>query len=110
MLPTVGEKDFWLDTVTRANGTLEFVRGSHLWYDEPMERTPIFGDRNGLPQDVEHPSPTLGTVPNQPNIDGCREDFDIISWDLKPGDVLIFQALIWIFYQSLMIYLMKLLN
>ena len=81
-----------LDHVTRDNGTLEFVRGSHLWYDRPMNRTPIFGDRDGKPADADDGA-AVDDTPAQPDIEAERSKFDIVSWDLEPGDALVFTAL-----------------
>lgn len=83
-----------LDTVSHENGTLEFVRESHSWYHKPMARVPLFGDRDGQPKDTEDASTTdVDDAPPQPDIADHRADFDIVSWALDPGDVLVFQGL-----------------
>jgi len=61
---------------------LEFVRGSHLW-------------REYNPQHFLDHSPYEGTgLPNLPNIEAAREEYDIVSYDVEPGDCLIFHAMI----------------
>lgn len=83
-----------LDRTTKANGVLEFVRGSHLWFDKPMSRSAIFGDRDGKPKEVgDQELQMLEKTPEQPDIENNRDQFDIISWDLDPGDVLVFTGL-----------------
>ena len=83
-----------LDRVTRENGVLEFVRGSHLWHDRPMSRPTIFGDRNGKPQDVtDKEAGPVDDAPEQPDIANNRDQFDIVSWELDPGDALVFTGL-----------------
>ena len=83
-----------LDPVSQENGTLEFVRGSHLWYDRPMSRVPIFGTRDGQPRDIEDAGARdVDDAPQQPDIEKRRGSYEILTWDLEPGDVLIFSAL-----------------
>lgn len=62
--------------------SLEFVRGSHrgVMYDgsrfDPKDDTaPIYGD---------------GSLPRLPNIEAERSRWDIVSWAVEPGDVLVF--------------------
>ncbi len=69
------------DGVAEAD-SLEFVRGSHLgtMYDgsrfDPNDDTaPIYGD---------------GSLPRLPNIEAERDRWDIVSWGVEPGDVLVF--------------------
>lgn len=70
-----------LDPVPRECG-LEFVAGSHRWEahnphhfvdDTPYERT---------------------NLPELPNIDSERGKYDVLSWNMEPGDCLVFQAMI----------------
>ncbi|MDP7241714.1 MAG: phytanoyl-CoA dioxygenase family protein [Rhodospirillales bacterium] len=83
-----------LDRATRDNGVLEFVPGSHLWHDRPMSRPTIFGDRDGKPQDVtDEGAGPVDDTPEQPDIQNNRDQFDIVSWDLDPGDALVFTGL-----------------
>lgn len=70
-----------LDTVAAENG-LEFVAGSHLWEEFS-------------PQHFADGSLYEGTgLEKLPDIDATREDHTILSWDVEPGDCLIFQAMI----------------
>ena len=69
------------DPVTKGD-SLEFVRGSHrgVMYDgsrfDPNDDTaPIYGD---------------GSLPRLPNIEAERGRWDILSWAVEPGDVLVF--------------------
>jgi ectoine hydroxylase-related dioxygenase (phytanoyl-CoA dioxygenase family) len=62
--------------------SLEFVRRSHrgVLYDgsrfDPADDTaPLYGD---------------GSLPRLPNIEAERSRFDIVSWAVNPGDVLVF--------------------
>jgi ectoine hydroxylase-related dioxygenase (phytanoyl-CoA dioxygenase family) len=61
---------------------LEFVRGSH--------RGPLYDGSRFDPAD--HTAPLFGTdeLPRLPDIEAEREKWDIISWDVEPGDVLVF--------------------
>ena len=85
--PIQGEQvcSLWmtLDPVTRASSGLEFVRGSHRW---PNRFTAITPDYNVymMASDLEEP----------PDIDKNRADYDLVSWDMEPGDVLIFNGLV----------------
>jgi len=72
-----------LDPVTRASSGLEYVRGSHRWNKRFKAITP---DYNAfmMASDLEDP----------PDIDGNREAYDLVSWDMEPGDVLVFHPLV----------------
>jgi len=74
------------DPVTAESGAMEFVRGSHNWnkWFQP-ER---FGDTKG--HDDYERNPDYVPIPD---IDGAREDHDIVSWNLEPGDAYVFHAL-----------------
>ena len=69
------------DSVAKKD-SLEFVRGSHhgTMYDgsrfDPNDDTaPIYGD---------------GSLPRLPNIEAERSRWDIVSWAVEPGDVIVF--------------------
>jgi len=68
-----------LDPVTRESGAVEYVRGSHRWNVEYRARdfrsTGIFDD---------------DALPPVPDIDAYRDSYDIISFDLEPGDAVVF--------------------
>jgi ectoine hydroxylase-related dioxygenase (phytanoyl-CoA dioxygenase family) len=78
-----------LDPVTLANGGLEFVRGSHKqsrWYrpfttDLKGEIVSLYGKNGG------------DEYEDTPDIDGNRDKFDIVSFDLQPGDAIAFHSL-----------------
>jgi ectoine hydroxylase-related dioxygenase (phytanoyl-CoA dioxygenase family) len=82
-LPIDGEQlaVMWItfDPVIKAD-CLEFVRGSHrgILYD---------GSRFEPGDDT---APLYGTLPRLPDIEAARDRFDIVSWEVDPGDVLIF--------------------
>jgi ectoine hydroxylase-related dioxygenase (phytanoyl-CoA dioxygenase family) len=67
-----------LDPVCAANGTMEYVRGSHKW-DQTFAPNVFFA------QTPFASSP----FPRCPDIEGARENFDIVSFDAEPGDVLV---------------------
>lgn len=61
---------------------LEFVRGSH--------RGVLYNGSAFAEQDDTAPLYRHSPLPRLPDIQARREDFDILSWDVTPGDVLIF--------------------
>ncbi len=77
-----------------AGVTLEVVRGSHLWN--------VVFDTGGaevedLAMDSEGSAFSYSGIgderlPKVPDIAGHRDSFDIISWDVEPGDAVIFQG------------------
>lgn len=75
-----------LDPVEKRSA-LEFVRGSHRWTDR-YEQT-NFGAMTG--DDRDQVQFDAGAVPF-PDVEGQRDDYDIVSWDMEPGDVAIFNA------------------
>ena len=65
---------------------MEFIRGSHL--DGNYYRPKVFNARDNHPnawQEEAEGTPV-------PDIDGRRSDFDIIGYDVQPGDALLFSA------------------
>lgn len=84
--PFLGKKiaSAWvsLSTSTVNESSLEFVRGSHNWdvYYAPES----FAEGNDWMDDFKG-EPV-------PDIQASREDFDIIGFDVEPGDALIFSA------------------
>ncbi|MBI1777998.1 MAG: phytanoyl-CoA dioxygenase family protein [Proteobacteria bacterium] len=71
-----------LDPVAKENG-VEYVRGSHNWH------------RTFLPYHFTDGSPYLErALERMPDIDAGREAYDIVSFDMEPGDCLVFQAMI----------------
>ena len=85
--PVAGEQlcSIWLtfDPVSRDSSGLEFVRGSHLWPNRYKAVTP---DYNPYMMDSD--------LEDAPDIDSRRQDFDLVCWDMEPGDVLLFNSLV----------------
>ena len=79
----------WMPLVpVERRSALEFVRGSHRWTERYQQTN--FGAMTGDARDQVDFS-TDDRVPF-PDIEGDRESFDIVSWDMEPGDVAIFNA------------------
>jgi ectoine hydroxylase-related dioxygenase (phytanoyl-CoA dioxygenase family) len=70
-----------LEPVAAANA-LEFVRGSH--------RGPLYDGSRFDPADDTLPLYGTGDLPVLPDIEADRGAWDIVSWDVNPGDVLAF--------------------
>jgi len=77
-----------------AGVTLEIVRGSHLW-------NVVFDTSGAAPSGIEKGDEGnaftydgIGDerLPPVPDIEGHRDSFDIISWDVEPGDAVIFHG------------------
>jgi ectoine hydroxylase-related dioxygenase (phytanoyl-CoA dioxygenase family) len=66
---------------------LEVVQGSHLW--EQNFRQPNFGALTGDERD--NVAFDDGTVP-LPEIERHRDEYEILSWDMEPGDVMCFNG------------------
>lgn len=85
--PIAGEQiiSLWipLDDVDRASSGLEFIKGSHRW---PNRYKAITNDRNEfmINPDLE----------DAPEVDADRSAYDLVDWDMTPGDVLVFNPLI----------------
>ena len=73
------------DPVDSLSGQVEFIRGSHLWGTEFDPADFAEFKKKGLFNS--------GGLPAVPDIESCRSDYDIISWDLEPGDCLVFHSL-----------------
>ena len=75
-----------LDETTAENGRLEFVRGSHKWgrWFQPE----VFGKTDSISQYERNPE-----FEDIPDIEADRDSYEIISWDLEPGDVYLFHAM-----------------
>jgi ectoine hydroxylase-related dioxygenase (phytanoyl-CoA dioxygenase family) len=75
-----------LDKTTTESGALEFIRGSHLWgrWFQPEP----FGKTAAAPEYDQNPA-----YEPIPDIEATRSEYDIVSWDLEPGDVYVFHGL-----------------
>lgn len=82
---------FWLalDPTTAENGRLEFVRGSHRW--DRWFQPEAFGKR---PDDDRYSGYALNPdYETMPDIESNRDAYEIIAWDMQPGDVIAFHGL-----------------
>lgn len=75
-----------LDHTTAENGRLEFVRGSHEW-DRWFQPEP-FGPNRGTSMYEQNPE-----YEKMLDIEADRDAYDIITWDVEPGDVYVFSAM-----------------
>lgn len=75
-----------LDRTTAENGRLEFIRGSHKWgrWFQPE----VFGKTDAIAKYDRNPD-----FEDIPDIEADRDSYDIIAWDLEPGDVYLFHAM-----------------
>jgi len=71
------------ESVAKEN-SLEFVRGSH--------RGVLYDGSRFDPEDDTAPLYGNGVLPRLPNIEAEREKWDIVSWAVNPGDVLVFHT------------------
>jgi|SRR5579871_629205 len=89
--PLDGKKviSFWLalDPVTVESGRVEYVRGSHLWGRR-------FQPRSFAKSRLNYP--TVPGLEEFPDINANRSAYDIIGWDMQPGDVVAFSS--WTFH------------
>jgi ectoine hydroxylase-related dioxygenase (phytanoyl-CoA dioxygenase family) len=69
-----------LDSVTRDTGAVEYLRGSHLWNQRYLA---VSFDPNQTYEEE---------LPEVPDIESEREKYDIVSFDLEPGDCTIHDA------------------
>ena len=75
-----------LDQVTRATSGVEYIRGSHHW---PNRFKAMGNGKDGRTIEI-WPQPGLEDVPD---INAHRDQYDIMSWDFQPGDLLFFDPL-----------------
>lgn len=71
-----------LDAANAENGTMEYIRGSHLW-GQTYAPNPFIS---------QSPEP-LSQHQRLPDIEANRDQYDIISFDVEPGDVIIHHVL-----------------
>ena len=81
---------FWtsLDKVTRESGAVEYVKGSHLWdrWFQPRSFGPSKKGYIGAYEQNADYEPI-------PDIDLHRDDYDIVSFNTEPGDLVAFSAM-----------------
>ena len=75
-----------LDKTDSSNGRVEFVRGSHRW--DRWFQPEVFGKTDSIVQYERNPE-----YEDIPDIEADRDGYDIISWDLEPGDCYVFHAM-----------------
>jgi len=79
----------WMPLVAvEKQSALEFVRGSHKW-NRKFKQT-NFGELTGDARDMRIESDDDGEV--FPDIDNHRDDYDIVSWAMAPGDAVAFNG------------------
>ncbi len=82
--PVTGDQvaTLWLalDKVTRDTGAVEYIRGSHLWGQRYLAVS--FDPDQTYEEDL----------PEVPDIESAREDYDIVCFELEPGDCTIHDA------------------
>jgi ectoine hydroxylase-related dioxygenase (phytanoyl-CoA dioxygenase family) len=79
----------WMPLVPVAKvSALEFVRGSHRW---PAFRQIDWGSVNGDTRDQVVYDDGDDRSPF-PDIEGDRDSYEILSWDMEPGDVVVFNG------------------
>lgn len=73
-----------LDDVTVDNGRVAYVRGSHRWgrMFQPADWADYHAQGRGL-------NPELEPIPD---IEANRADYDIVAWDVAPGDCIVSHA------------------
>ena len=72
-----------VDPVDKASSGLEYIRGSHRWDNRYKAITPDYSEFMVNPE-----------LEDVPDIEANRDDYDLLSWDMQPGDILIFHPLI----------------
>jgi hypothetical protein len=85
--PIAGQQviSFWLalDPVDAGNGRVEFVKGSHLW-DGLFQPESFSKSALSYPKD-----PRLKPMPD---INAKRDEYEILTWDMEPGDLVVFTS------------------
>lgn len=76
-----------LTPATVSGSAMEFVRGSHL--DDKYYQAKVFATRDDHPN---HAWTGKAQGVPVPEIDANRDKFDIVSWDVEPGDAMVFSA------------------
>jgi len=76
---------FWIpmDPVTRENSGLQYVKGSHRWNNRFKAISPDYNAVLLADSDLE----------DVPDINAHPDKYESTSWDMEPGDILIFHPL-----------------
>lgn len=80
-----------LTPATIASSAMEFVRGSHK--NDTYYQAQVFGKRDDHPNSAWTGKSQAEPVPD---IQANRDAYDIIGWDVEPGDVVLFSS--WILH------------
>jgi ectoine hydroxylase-related dioxygenase (phytanoyl-CoA dioxygenase family) len=72
---------FALDPVTRENGAVEYVKGSHRW-NQRFRPQAFYGDAR-----------YQADLPPVPDLDTMRPRLTFLQWELEPGDCLVHHGL-----------------
>jgi ectoine hydroxylase-related dioxygenase (phytanoyl-CoA dioxygenase family) len=77
-----------------SRATVSVIKGSHLWnvVYRPVGETPGIKATAGAAFSYGSNSDYDDRLPAVPDIDAHRSSFDILSWDVEPGDVLAFNG------------------
>ncbi len=67
-----------------AETALEFIKGSHRW-SEPYQRPPFF--------QTQYESDDNSELLAFPDIESNRERYEIVRWEMEPGDCLVFHGM-----------------
>ena len=79
----------WMPLVpVEKRSALEFVKGSHRWTEKFAQTN--FGELTQDDRDDVHYD--AGDSVPFPDIEGNRGDYEILSWDMEPGDIALFNA------------------
>lgn len=85
--PVEGEQvvSIWMtfDPVTRESSGLEFVRGSHRWPERFKAVDP-----------THNPYLLAADLPDPPDVEAHRDEYELLGWDMEPGDALLFGAVV----------------
>ena len=76
-----------MDEVDADNGAMEFIPGSHAW---GKKYRPFLTDQNGgFKEYLKLDDPQYSDMPD---FEAERDQHEIVSWDMSPGDILAFDG------------------
>lgn len=85
-----------IDPVPR-DSALEFIRGSHQW-DQVFYRESFFADGSGVhtfEDDAGQRDTSERVRTAAPNIEENREHYDVLAWEMSPGDCVVFSGMVY---------------